>query len=122
MCEEIFPKDSLEKLDASFKHGGKRFERVATHYRTYVRNNPDHAFATTLEGVTLRKKYVFSSTGQREPSQLDHLFKQTHDRNMKQMLQHCAKARGAIRDILGQVSRPPSSSIPGAGLPEGAGD
>ena len=37
--------------------------------------------------------------------------------NMKQMLQHCAKARGAIRDILGQVSRPPSSSIPAAGLP-----
>lgn len=52
----------------------ERFEHIANHYRNYVRDNPDHSFATTLEGVTLRKKYVYTPTGQREPSQLDRLF------------------------------------------------
>ena len=42
------------------------FEHVVRTYETYVDNHPDHAFATTLEGITVRKK---------QRSQLRNLFK-----------------------------------------------
>ena len=43
-----------------------RFRAVVRRYEEYVDNHPDHAFATTLEGVTVRKK---------QQSQLRNLFK-----------------------------------------------
>ena len=42
------------------------FKKVVRRYEEYVDNHPDHAFATTLEGVTVRK---------RQQSQLRNLFK-----------------------------------------------
>ena len=36
-----------------------RFEHVVNNYQRYVRQQPEHAFATTLEGTTLKEEYDF---------------------------------------------------------------
>ena len=59
--------------NASRACGLAHFRRVARRYEAYVRRNPDHAFLTTLEGITSHKRQTIVE-GQLQASQLDQLF------------------------------------------------
>jgi hypothetical protein len=77
------------QLDRSREKSASHFARVVDVYRSYIKHHPDHAFGTTLEGVTARKRFLFTCTrsatsggsqdahclhSRRSESQIDRLF------------------------------------------------
>ena len=77
------------QLDRSRNESASHFARVVDVYRSYIKHHPDHAFGTTLEGVTGRKRFLFTCTrsatsggsqdahclhSRRSESQIDRLF------------------------------------------------
>ena len=77
------------QLDRSRNESASHFARVVDVYLAYIKHHPDHAFGTTLEGVTGRKRFLFTCTrsatsggsqdahclhSRRTESQIDRLF------------------------------------------------
>ena len=77
------------QLERSRNESASHFARVVDIYRSYINLHPDHAFGTTLEGVTGRKRFLLTCTrsatsggsqdarclhARRSESQIDRLF------------------------------------------------
>ena len=48
------------QLERSRNESASHFARVVDMYRSYINIHPDHAFGTTLEGVTGRKRFLLT--------------------------------------------------------------